>query len=131
MDLFFLSLLLKVLWVDFPEWCYKNKSWLINSKPVSRKCFPGILTGNARWSVERSNLLCAHWWADLLCSGTFGCGSDRYHKMTIFTLTPSIMLNQKMRMSELQTVIFPNYTFQTFEHIANMWMYRYKNTLRV
>lgn len=89
MDLFFLSLLLKVLQVDIPEWCYKNRSWLINSKPIARKCFPGILTGNAEWSMKRSNFPCAHWWANLLWSDTFGYGSDRYYKITVFTLTPS------------------------------------------
>lgn len=36
--------------------------------------------------MKRSNL---HWWANLLWSGIFGYGSDKYYKMTIFTLTPS------------------------------------------
>lgn len=129
MDLFSLSLLLKVLWADFPEWCYKNKSWLINSKPIARKYFPGILTGNAQWSMKRSNLLCAHWWANLLQSDTFGYGSDRYYKMTIFTLTPSCYAeSEDENIRTANFVIFPKYAFQTFKHIGNLWMRRYENT---
>lgn len=124
MDSFFLSLLLKVLWVGFPEWYYKNKGWLINSKPTVRKCFPGILRGNAWWSMNRSNLLCMHWWPNFQGSDTFGYGSDRYDNIHFSILIPSCYAeseDEDIRTADL--VWFPNYTFQMFKSIGSTWVY--------